>query len=979
MHFTKAFAAVLAATANLAAAAPVANGGNMLAARDPEPQNRGGQIYSKRDPEPEPVPQNRGGQIYSKRDPEPDPQSRGGQIYSKRDPGPQNRGGQIYSKRDPEPEPQNRGGQIYSKRDPEPQNRGGQIYSKRSPEPEPEPQNRGGQIYSKRDPEPQNRGGQIYSKRDPEPEPQNRGGQIYSSMMPEPADLLLSLTHLLQNTVKKEVTGETLEVRFTAGLLYDENRELYRPTAPGRPEYVGTPTPELDAAWKDLVGVNVFVTKEEEPSLGGGLYLEPDSDLYMAEQPPQAPPLFKETPSSILDKTKALIEQTRNLQDQITNTVRPEEATFANTVLPLAQKENENAVEAHILRFYSAVSTDNKLRDASIKAENLLDSFSVEASMREDLYLLVDAVVRREEYLDTESALLLKKEHRSYFRNGLGLSGPERERFKEIKKRLYHLNSDFQRNLNEENGGIWFTVEELEGLPEDVLRGLEKGALNSENKGKLRLTFKYPDLFPALTYAKRSETRKKVFVGNDNKCNQNVPILKETLALRDEAARLLGYPNHASYRIGDKMAPSLNMVNTFLDDLKVMLSTRGAQELEKLKKLKRNDISAPTFDDRYHHWDHRYYCRLMLENEYSFDHQMLSEYFPLKTTIDGMLRVYQDLFGLVFEELTDWNHHCKWNEDVQLFSVWDDEAMGSGFVGYLYLDLHPREGKFGHAANFNLQPGFLGRDGKRWYPSTAVVCNFTKPTPKKPSLMKHEEVISLFHELGHAIHDLVSKTAYSRFHGTRTADDFCEMPSKMLENWCWDPSVLRALGQHYSTLSPEYFEAWRADTDADYIPHEKIPADMIDRLLRTKHVNVALFYLRQVHVCIFDMKIHQPESHEAVCQMDISATYNLLREDITMMDGPDDLYHEWGHGQVTFGHLMEGYDVGYYGYLSAEVYALDIFHTFFKKNPMNTKEGRRYRLMILEKGGSQEEMKTLMDFLGREPRTDSFYKELHIG
>ncbi|KAJ9294396.1 hypothetical protein DTO271G3_6971 [Paecilomyces variotii] len=406
------------------------------------------------------------------------------------------------------------------------------------------------------------------------------------------------------------------------------------------------------------------------------------------KQPPQAPPQFNATPSSILDKAKLLIEQTREVQDRIVNTVRPEEATFANTLLPLAQKEDETAVEAQILRFYSVVSTHHELRDASTEADKLLDDFAVETSMREDLYLLTDAVARREELLDTESALLLKREHNSYLKNGLSLSGPERERFKEIKKRLGHLNAEFQQNLNHKNGGIWFTFEELEGLPEDILEGLEKGAEDRE-------------------------TRKRLFIGNNNKCNQNVPILEEKLALRDEAARLLGYPDHTAYRIEDKMVPCLDMVDTFLDDLKYRLAPRGARELEKLKELEQNDVGVSELDNHYHHWDHRYYGRLMLEKDYSFDHQMLAEYFPLQTTLDGMLRIYQSLFGLVFVEITDENRELKWHEDIRLFDVWDDEDLGGGFVGYLYLDLHPREGQFGHAANFNLQPGFLGRNGKR--------------------------------------------------------------------------------------------------------------------------------------------------------------------------------------------------------------------------------------------------------------------------
>jgi metallopeptidase MepB len=252
-----------------------------------------------------------------------------------------------------------------------------------------------------------------------------------------------------------------------------------------------------------------------------------------------------------------------------------------------------------------------------------------------------------------------------------------------------------------------------------------------------------------------------------------------------------------------------------------------------------------------------------------------------------------------------------------LFSVWDDEGEGSGFVGYLYLDLHPRPGKYGHAANFNLQPGFIQEDGKRRYPATALVCNFSKPTAKKPSLLKHDEVVTLFHELGHGIHDLVSRTTYSRFHGTNTVRDFVEAPSQMLENWCWTPSQLKALSKHYSYLKPEYKSTYEEESGSKERASETIPDDLIDSIIKTKHVNDALFNLRQLHFGTFDMAVHEPKSHKDIEEMPISELYNKLRKEISKIDGPEMLgaKWDWGHGQATFGHLIGGYDAGYYGYL----------------------------------------------------------------
>ncbi len=620
-----------------------------------------------------------------------------------------------------------------------------------------------------------------------------------------------------------------------------------------------------------------------------------------------------------------MLESSKKTTDDIVAQIIESDASFRNVLLPMAYDENKQGLDAHILGFYQSVSTSQELRDASTEAEKLMDDFSIEASMREDVFKLVDAALKKKEQLDPESQRLLEKEHKSYVRNGLNLpAGPKRDRFKAIKKRLSELGIVFSKNLNEEKGGLWLTPEELAGVPEDVLSLLKK------QDGKYWLTFKYPDLFPTLKYCTNSETRKQVFIANENKCNQNVPLFREAIVLRDEAARLLGYPNHAAFRIEDKMAKTPKTVDDFLGDLRGRLADGGLAEIATLKEMKKKDLASRSedFDGRYYLWDHRFYDRMMEEKDYQLDQQLISEYFPLQTTIRGMLQIFEELFGLTFVEVvgkdrddispTGKGNDIVWHDEVQVFTVWDDEGEGSGFVGYLYLDLFPRQGKYGHAANFNLQPGYIQKNGSRRYPATALVCNFSKPTAKKPSLLKHDEVTTLFHELGHGIHDLVARTTYSRFHGTATVRDFVEAPSQMLENWCWTPSQLKALSKHYSSLSPEYMDAWKENAGEDAKkPSETIPDDLVSNLIKTKNLNGALFNLRQLHFGIFDMTIHEPKSHEALEKMKISETYNFLRRDISKLDGPEVLGEgeDWGNGQATFGHLMGGYDAGYYGYL----------------------------------------------------------------
>ena len=433
------------------------------------------------------------------------------------------------------------------------------------------------------------------------------------------------------------------------------------------------------------------------------------------KKPPQAPPVFTASPESIIDDTKLLILKSRSIQDAMVKHIAPEDSKFANTMLLMAQDENTMSLTSHILGFHQATSTDKKIRDASTEADKLMEDFAIESSMREDVFKLVDSALKRGDKLDAESQRLLEKDHKEYIKNGLNLTaGSQRDRFKEIKKELSDISINFQKRLNEENGGLWLTPKELEGAPKDLVDSFEKG--KGENDGKVRVTFKYPDFFPCMKYCTNPEIRQKMLIANENKCNENAELFKRAVVLRDEAARLLGFPNHAAFRIEDKMAKTPKFVDEFLGDLKHRLAPGGKKDLDKLKQMKEEDVKSrgEKFDGHYFLWDHRFYDRLMLEKEYSLDQETISEYFPLSTTIRGMLRIFEELFGLDFHELTGKERdevaekgngsEIVWHEDVQVFSVWDDEGEGSGFVGYLYLDLFPREGKYGHAANFNLQP-----------------------------------------------------------------------------------------------------------------------------------------------------------------------------------------------------------------------------------------------------------------------------------
>ncbi|KAJ1967580.1 metalloendopeptidase, partial [Dispira parvispora] len=290
--------------------------------------------------------------------------------------------------------------------------------------------------------------------------------------------------------------------------------------------------------------------------------------------------------------------------------------------------------------------------------------------------------------------------------------------------------------------------------------------------------------------------------------------------------------------------------------------------------------------------------------------------------------------------------------DVRLFEVWDSKT--NDFVGHFYLDLYPRKGKYNHAACFPIRPGSQLSDGTYSTPVAAMVANFSKPTPNAPALLKHDEVVTYFHELGHVMHGICSQTRWAYFHGTNTENDFVEAPSQMLENWCWERDVLRDFSSHYKT-------------------GERIPDELLNRLIKSKNACAGLFNLRQLFFGIFDLKVHsQPEG-----KVDVIQEWRKMRSDITLI-------HDAEEGETTwpaagFGHIMGGYDAGYYGYMWSQVFSADMFFSRFKKEGvMNPQTGKDYRFEILKPGGSRDAMVHLKAFLGREPKLDPFLKSLGL-
>ncbi len=613
------------------------------------------------------------------------------------------------------------------------------------------------------------------------------------------------------------------------------------------------------------------------------------------------------------------------------------EKTFANTIEKLEMISANAGDRFASIYFPAYVSTDPEVRKASSQAMQKYRKFLVDLSMRKTLYEAIKPLESQKDQLDPVERRLLERYLRDFRRMGLDLEEEKQKELKEILQRLSELSVEFQQTLNEVNDTVLFTKDDLEGLPENIL-----SMYKQDENGNYIVGMSYPESIPVLEYAKNPETRKKLLkvYGNRGVQQGNVERLEEAITLRAKAAELRGYKNHAEYVLEIRMAKSPESVFTFLNDLESRLKPFGKNDLAELVELKKEDTGDP--DATIEAYDYAYYSRKYMESKYDIDKELIKQYFPMEYTVNAMLEFYQYIFGFTFTELKD---APKWHEDVKVYSVHDTETKE--FRGIFFLDLFPRDGKYNHAAAFTLIKGRM-ENGKHVPTASAMVTNFNKPTENQPSLLTHQQVNTLFHEFGHIVHQVTTRSRFYTFSGSSVARDFVEAPSQMLENWVWEPIVLERITRHYETGEP-------------------LPEELLNKMIKAKNALAPLKYLRQIFFGKFDMTCHTSR------RINSKELWHKLRKEITLIPALEDT-----NPGASFGHIMGGYDAGYYGYLWSEVFAQDMYTRFEQEGPTSRQAGMDYRKYILEPGNDIEEEELLRTFLGREPNNKAFLKSIGL-
>ena len=647
----------------------------------------------------------------------------------------------------------------------------------------------------------------------------------------------------------------------------------------------------------------------------------------------------QEVPQSIKDAVKRADEAIAKIVS-----VPDDQRTYENTLGAYDDMTAHLERDTSMTIFMANVSTDPKVRNDARAAEEFVGNWSVELGIREDLYKAMKAFAAKKPSLNAEQQRFLDFTLRDYRRQGMELSKEKRDRVAEIQKELNRLGIQFDQNIADDETALPFTVAELKGVPEDVVKGMKKAG-----KDTIIATMDGPTFSAILDMAQSEETREKAWIAYKRRGGEkNNEVLKQLVKLRAELASLLGYKTFADYILEPRMAKNAATVAKFYNDLRPIVRKKAELDWAEFKKAKADETKNAKAE--FYPWDYSYYKTLLQKKKYAVDGEKVAEYFPMERVVDGLFKTTQSLYDLTYKDVTADAKSLGfeiWHPDVKLFEV-KDSASGD-LIGHFFIDLYPRPGKYTHAACWGLFSRKEWMDGKVSTPVAALVCNFTKPTAEKPSLLPHEEVETFFHEFGHVLHNLLTKANTNRFAGAAVARDFVEAPSQMFENWVWNAEVLNTFAAHYKT-------------------GEKLPKKLLDGMIAARNLGSGIETEHQFYYGLVDQAYHTAPGGD----IDPTKISQELFPKVELYKEVPGVYY-----QASFGHLV-GYEAAYYGYQWSLVYAQDMFQRFEELGLLNPKAGAYYREKILSRGGTMDEFAMLRDYLGREPKLDAFLRHLGL-
>ena len=655
-------------------------------------------------------------------------------------------------------------------------------------------------------------------------------------------------------------------------------------------------------------------------------------------------PDWEQTPEAVEASMKDAIAKANAALDQI-GAQDLGKVTFKSTVAALDDATYKAGLAANKATIIKETNTNAAMRTAAENAVKAFQDWAVGVDYREDVYKAIKAFADTHPKLTGEDEKLLKETLRDYRRAGLELPPDQRKEVEQLRKELSKLGTDFDSNIVKAAAPVMFTKADLDGLPESFFAspGIKTG--DDVYTVMANVTWQFNTVEEN---AKSEATRKQLYVIRDTLAKDtNVPVLNQMLALRNKIALRLGYKSWDDYQTEVKMAKTGTNAEKYINDLVAGIQPKFDSEVAELQKLKAADTNDS--NAKIEVWDWRYYSNQRNKQKYAVDKEALRAYFPFQKVLDGMFNIYQNIFGLKFEKIAA---PYKWVDDLQLYLV-TDSATGEP-LGMFYLDMFPREGKFNHFAQFDIISGKLLPDGKYQRPTVALLCNFPPASADNPSLLTHQDVETLFHEFGHALHSIVTRAKYGRFAGTHVPGDFVEAPSQMLQNWVWDKKVL-------DTFAADYRD-----------PSKKIPADIVKKLNDAKLANAGVFYRRQFAFASLDLAMHDP--HPEDMPYDSVAISNPILEKVFLPIDRSTTFVSY------FGHL-NGYDAGYYGYAWADAIAADMGTVFEKAKDgyLDKQAGMKLRREIYEPGDSRDVNVSIEKFLGRKQSIQPFLKKIGIG